>query len=163
MWEFIMLRVVNLTKSYVNRVLFANLSFDVGDRDRYALIGPNGSGKTTLFDIIYGETSPDSGQIIKRKEGTIGYLRQDINPKSQNQLLTEVESSPTAITSLAERIHAVQKTLEANTESDNHEKLLRQLGELQHSYELAGGYSVKHEAQTILSTGFSNLLYPSAE
>ena len=161
-----MLRAVNLTKSYVNRVLFANLSFDVGDRDRYALIGPNGSGKTTLFDIIYGETSPDSGQIIKRKDGTIGYLRQDINPTSQNQLLTEVESSPTAITSLAERIHTVQKTLEANAESDNHEKLLRQLGELQHSYELVGGYSVKHEAQTILSgLGFkqSDFIRPLSE
>jgi ATP-binding cassette subfamily F protein 3 len=146
-----MLGVSNLTKSYVNRVLFSNLSFDVGDRDRYALIGPNGSGKTTLFDIIYGETSPDSGQIIKRKDGTIGYLRQDINPTSQNQLLAEVESSPTVITSLAERIHNVQKELEDDTKSENHEKLVRQLGELQHSYELAGGYTVKHEAQTILS------------
>ena len=47
-----MLRAENITKSYVDRVLFANLSFDIGDRDRIALIGPNGSGKTTLFDII---------------------------------------------------------------------------------------------------------------
>ena len=64
-----MLRAEGITKSYVDRVLFANLSFDIGDRDRIALIGPNGSGKTTLFDIIAGEILPDAGQLIKRKDG----------------------------------------------------------------------------------------------
>ncbi len=146
-----MLRVADITKSYADRVLFANLSFDVGDRDRIALIGPNGSGKTTLFDIIDGDTSPDSGQVIKRKDGTIGYLHQDINPTSERQLLDEVENAATEITGIAGRMSAVQKALEEDTSSDNHDKLLRQLGELQHSFELAGGYTVRHEAQTILS------------
>ncbi|HEX9896218.1 MAG TPA: ABC-F family ATP-binding cassette domain-containing protein [Dehalococcoidales bacterium] len=146
-----MLRVANITKSYADRVLFADLSFDVGDKDRIALIGPNGSGKTTLFDIIYGETSPDSGQVIKRKDGTIGYLRQDINPTSHKQLLDEVENASKEIADIAEKMNVVQKALEEDSGADNHDKLLRQLGELQHSYELAGGYTVRHEAQTILS------------
>jgi len=55
------------------------------------LIGANGSGKTTLFDIVAGVTLPDSGQIIKSKDSTIGYLHQDINPTSKNKLLDEVE------------------------------------------------------------------------
>ena len=154
-----MLRVADITKSYADRVLFANLSFDVGDSDRIALIGPNGSGKTTLFDIIDGEILPDSGQVIKRKDGTIGYLRQDINPSSKNPLLEEVESASKEITAIAEKMSAVQKALE-DTDSDNHDKLLRQLGELQHSFELAGGYSVHHEAQAILSgLGFKQTDY----
>ncbi|MDD5288467.1 MAG: ABC-F family ATP-binding cassette domain-containing protein, partial [Dehalococcoidales bacterium] len=146
-----MLQVTDITKSYADRVLFADLSFDVGDRDRIALIGPNGSGKTTLFDIVGGNTSPDSGQVTKRKDGTIGYLRQDINPTSGKQLLDEVENASKEISDIAGKITAVQKALEEYTGSDTHDKLLRQLGELQHSYELAGGYSVHHEAQTILS------------
>lgn len=154
-----MLRVADITKSYADRVLFANLSFDVGDSDRIALIGPNGSGKTTLFDIIDGETLPDSGQVIKRKDGTIGYLRQDINTSSKNPLLEEVESASKEITAIAEKMSAVHKGLE-DTDSDNHEKLLRQLGELQHSFELAGGYSVHYEAQAILSgLGFKQTDY----
>ena len=146
-----MLQATNISKSYADRVLFANLSFDVGDKDHIALIGANGSGKTTLFDIINGDISPDSGQIIKRKDGTIGYLHQDINPTSQRQLLDEVENSLTVVTELGQRINNVQKALEINNDVDSHNKLLRQLGELQHSYELAGGYSARHEAQTILS------------
>jgi ATP-binding cassette subfamily F protein uup len=61
-----MLSVSNITKAYVDRVLFSNLSFNVNARDRIALIGANGSGKTTLLDILAGESSPDSGQIIKQ-------------------------------------------------------------------------------------------------
>lgn len=154
-----MLRVADITKSYADRVLFANLSFDVGDRDRIALIGPNGSGKTTLFDIISGETSPDSGQVIKSKESTIGYLRQDINPASMKRLLDEVESASTEITGITEKMTAVEKALE-DASSSNHDKLLFQLGELQHSYELAGGYTIQHEAQAILSgLGFKQTDY----
>jgi ATP-binding cassette subfamily F protein 3 len=154
-----MLRAENITKSYVDRVLFANISFDIGDRDRIALIGPNGSGKTTLFDIINGNTLPDSGKIIKSKDSTIGYLRQDINPGSKNPLLEEVESASTEITAIAEKMAVVHKGLE-DSDTTNHDRLLNQLGDLQHSYELAGGYDVHHEAQAILSgLGFKQTDY----
>jgi ATP-binding cassette subfamily F protein 3 len=96
-----MLRIADINKSYADRVLFAHLNFDIGDRDRIALIGPNGSGKTTLFNIINGEMSPDSGQVIKRKDATIGYLHQDINPASVKQLLDEVEGASEKITQVS--------------------------------------------------------------
>lgn len=144
-----MLRAASITKSYADRVLFADLTFDVGEHDRIALIGANGSGKTTLFDIVYGETSSDSGQIIKSKGLTIGYLRQDVNPTSEKRLLDDVESSSQAA-ALALKIDGVQRALETAM-GENHDRLLRQLGELQHSYEAADGYSLKHEAQAILS------------
>jgi ATP-binding cassette subfamily F protein 3 len=144
-----MLRAAGITKSYADRVLFADLTFDVGERDRIALIGANGSGKTTLFDILDGETSADSGQLIRAKDLTIGYLRQDINPTSQKRLLEDVENS-SQVAALARKMDEIQKALETAA-GENHDRLLRQLGELQHSYEAAGGYSLKHEAQTILS------------
>ena len=154
-----MLRAEGISKSYVDRVLFANLSFDIGDRDRIALIGANGSGKTTLFDIINGDTRPDSGQIIKRKDGTIGYLRQDINPGSKNPLLEEVENAAKDVNEIAGKMAVVHKAL-ADGDPINYDKLLTQLGDLQHSYELAGGYDVHHEAQAILSgLGFKQTDY----
>jgi ATP-binding cassette subfamily F protein 3 len=154
-----MLRADNISKSYADRVLFAGINFDIGDRDRVALIGANGSGKTTLFDIVAGVTLPDSGQIIKSKDSTIGYLHQDINPTSKNKLLDEVESASKEIREIAEKIDAIHKALES-ADTSNHEKLLNQLGALQHGYELAGGYDVHHEAQAILSgLGFKQTDY----
>ncbi|HXX59318.1 MAG TPA: ABC-F family ATP-binding cassette domain-containing protein [Dehalococcoidales bacterium] len=145
-----MLRAVDISKSYVERKLFTDLSLDIGDHDRIALIGPNGSGKTTLFAIIAGELIPDSGQIIRSKDSTIGYLRQDINPASKNKLLEEVENAPADIKELERRIASVHESL-AQAPHGEHDRLVRQLGELQHRYETIGGYDVRHEAQTILS------------
>ena len=138
-----MLRADNISKSYADRVLFAGINFDIGDRDRVALIGANGSGKTTLFDIVAGVTLPDSGQIIKSKDSTIGYLHQDINPTSKNKLLDEVESASKEIREIAEKIDAIHKALES-ADTSNHEKLLNQLGALQHSYELGMMSTTKH-------------------
>jgi len=62
-----MLRVADIVKSYADRVLFANLSFDIGDRDRIALIGPNGSGKNDIIRYNRRRDPPDSGQVIKKQ------------------------------------------------------------------------------------------------
>ena len=51
-----MLNVSNISKAYGDRTLFDGVGFDIGTRDRIALIGANGSGKTTLFDIVTGDT-----------------------------------------------------------------------------------------------------------
>jgi len=74
-------------------------------------------------------------------------------------LLDEVEDAATEISTIAEKINALHKALE-NTDTAAHDKLLTQLGELQHSYEIAGGYDVRHEAQAILSgLGFKQTDY----
>nr|MBC8273454.1 ATP-binding cassette domain-containing protein [Chloroflexota bacterium] len=49
-----MLSISDISKSYGGQTLFSAVTFNVGARDRIAIIGPNGSGKTTLFDIIAG-------------------------------------------------------------------------------------------------------------
>jgi ATP-binding cassette subfamily F protein 3 len=86
-------------------------------------------------------------------------LHQDINPTSKNKLLDEVESASKEIREIAEKIDAIHKALES-ADTSNHEKLLNQLGALQHGYELAGGYDVHHEAQAILSgLGFKQTDY----
>ncbi|MDO8636098.1 MAG: ABC-F family ATP-binding cassette domain-containing protein, partial [Dehalococcoidia bacterium] len=111
----------------------------------------NGSGKTTLLDVLAGEISPDSGQIFKQKNVTIGYLKQDIRPSSEKQLLQEVLSATAAINTMAHRITVIQEALAVNNGADDHEKLLRELGVLQSAHEAAGGYDVEHEAKAILS------------
>jgi ATP-binding cassette subfamily F protein 3 len=144
-----MLRISNFSKSYAQRVLFAGLDCNINPGDRIALLGPNGSGKTTLLDIIAGNTAPDTGQIIKQKDLTIGFLKQDINPSKEKQLLEGVLSGSPKMAAMISRISVIQETL--SRETDNHERLLRELGELQSEFEAAGGYDIEHEAKTILS------------
>jgi ATP-binding cassette subfamily F protein 3 len=146
-----MLNVSNVSKSYGERVLFSNITFNVSAGDRIALIGPNGSGKTTLMDILACETDPDSGKLHKEKDITVGYLKQNISPSSNKQLLQEVLNASETINTLAHRMTVIHEALESGTGADNNHKLVRDLGELQYAYETAGGYRIEHEAKAILS------------
>jgi len=57
------LDVINLTKSFGNRVLIDNLSFSVPKGAIVGIIGPNGAGKSTLFKMMSGTEMPDSGNV----------------------------------------------------------------------------------------------------
>ena len=156
-----MLSISDISKTYGNQTLFKAVTFNMGVRDRIAIIGPNGSGKTTLFNIIAGNTLPDSGSVNMPKETTIGYLEQEITPFSKRQLLDDVANASTGISKLAHKIQVLQEELAGREDGDNSKALLRELGELQHSFEFAGGYSVEHEARSVLSgLGFAESDFP---
>jgi len=144
------LTVTNADKAYADRTLFSAVSFTVGARDRVAVIGPNGCGKTTLFEIIVGNIRPDAGSVTMHRGMTIGYLEQDIAQSPEGRLLADVASASTRITGLAHRIEVLQETLAEEPDSENTPALLEELGSLQHSYEVAGGYDAEHEAKIIL-------------
>ncbi|MFC2050463.1 ABC-F family ATP-binding cassette domain-containing protein [Chloroflexota bacterium] len=146
-----MLSISDISKSYGDQTLFSAVTFNVGARDRIAIIGTNGSGKTTLFDIIAGNVLPDSGSVNIQRETTIGYLEQEISLSSEKQLLDDVANASTRISKLAHKIQVLQEELAGEADGEISKKLLHELGELQHSFEFAGGYSAEHEAKAVLS------------
>ncbi len=147
-----MLRVSDLSKSFADRMLFSGVSFNIESKDRIALIGPNGSGKTTLLDIVAGTKAPDSGEVVKRKNLTIGYLRQDISPFSTRQLLDDLLLASPKVNALLQRIGRLQEKLaHARAGKEVQQGVLEELGNLQNAYEAAGGYDLEHEAKAILS------------
>lgn len=146
-----MLSISNISKSYGDQTLFSAVTFNVGARDRIAIIGPNGSGKTTLFGIIAGNVLPDSGSVYMQRETTISYLEQEISPSSERQLLDDVANASTRISKLAHKIQVLQEELAGGADGESLKELLHELGELQHSFEFAGGYSAEHEAKSVLS------------
>ncbi|UCB42190.1 MAG: ABC-F family ATP-binding cassette domain-containing protein [Dehalococcoidales bacterium] len=146
-----MLNIHNISKSYGDKTLFSAISLTVGPKDRIAVIGANGSGKTTLFDIIANKTSPDSGGVTIRKKTTIGYLEQDIAISPEGYLLEDVAAASPQIAQLADRIELLQNKLAEQSTAHDHERLLHELGEAQHAYEVTGGYDIEHKARIILS------------
>jgi zinc transport system ATP-binding protein len=69
----------NLVKRFGERAVLQNISIDVEQSKIVTLIGPNGAGKTTLVRILLGLTSPDEGQITRRKDLKIGYMPQKLS------------------------------------------------------------------------------------
>lgn len=71
------LHVEKLAKSYGEKKLFSNLSFDLKRGEKIALIGENGRGKTTLFKIIMDKLKPDSGVKVLGANVNVGYYDQE--------------------------------------------------------------------------------------
>jgi ATPase subunit of ABC transporter with duplicated ATPase domains len=72
-----LISVSSLAKSFGDRTLFANASFQLNPGERYGLVGANGSGKTTLLNILTGSIEASEGQVSIPKSARVGVLKQD--------------------------------------------------------------------------------------
>lgn len=70
------LNIQNLTLAFGENVLFENISFEMGDKDKVGLVGANGAGKTSLFKVLTGEYSATSGGAFIGKNVKLGYMEQ---------------------------------------------------------------------------------------
>ncbi|MDE2780903.1 MAG: ABC-F family ATP-binding cassette domain-containing protein [Chloroflexota bacterium] len=145
-----MLVANDITKSYSDRTLFSGLTLNIGAGERIALVGPNGSGKTTLMDILAGETAPDTGNIIRQRGISVGYLKQEAAAFSGKSLLQEVLDAGVEARSIAEDISAAREELSTETDPDRQEELLLCLGALDAALEAAGGEDRDYQAKAIL-------------
>ena len=161
-----MLFVSDISKVYSNRTLFSGLTLNVAAGDRIALVGANGSGKTTLMDILAGETAPDTGSISKRRNVTMGYLRQEPTSFTGKPLLEEVLDARSEVNALVVKISDAQEALSSETDPVRQGYLLDRLSKLDMALEAAGGDDREHEAKAILSgLGFKqgDFLRPMSE
>ncbi len=71
------LSIENLSKSYGDRLLFADIAFGVDEGEKIGIVARNGTGKSTLLRILAGEESPDDGRVVYRRDLRVGYLPQE--------------------------------------------------------------------------------------
>lgn len=76
--------VENISKSYGELELFSNLSFSIHKDDKIAFVAKNGSGKTSILNILSGDDTPDTGQVVMRNGLRISFLSQ--SPKFDDNL-----------------------------------------------------------------------------
>jgi ATP-binding cassette subfamily F protein 3 len=74
-----MITVQNLAKRFGNTVLFEDVTFTIGNKEKVGLVGRNGLGKTTLLKIIAGIEQPDEGSVAIPRHYTIGYMSQQLH------------------------------------------------------------------------------------
>ena len=147
-----MMNIHNLSISFQGEYLFEDITFKLGNGDRVGLIGKNGAGKSTMLKILSKEMEPDSGQIAADKELKIGFLKQDIDFVLGRTVLEEAYEAFTEIKQLEAKMEAVNTQMAERTdyESEGYHQLMVDINELQHQYEILGGYNYQGDTEKIL-------------
>ena len=127
-----MLAVKNLRVEFGPRVIFKDLTFSVGERERIAFAGHNGAGKSTLMKCIGGVLEPNGGEITKPKDARIGYLPQEGIHIKGISLYDETESAFATTKAYQDEIARLEATLpELDPRSAPYSNALERIGELE--------------------------------
>jgi ATP-binding cassette, subfamily F, member 3 len=147
-----MLNIHNLSVSFQGEYLFEGITFMLSPGTRVGLVGKNGAGKSTLLKIISGEQEYDEGAIATDKEISIGFLKQDIDFTKGRTVLEEAYEAFTEIKKLEKQLEEINTQLATRTdyESEGYNQLMIDLNEVQHQYEIHGGYNYQGETERIL-------------
>lgn len=86
----IIMQASKVERSFAGDVLFQNITFQIGDRDRIALVGRNGAGKSTLLKILVGVEEATSGEISRKKDLSLSYLSQSSSLDSNLSIYEEM-------------------------------------------------------------------------
>jgi ATP-binding cassette subfamily F protein 3 len=145
-----MLTVSQLSKSFVGRALFDDVSLQVNRGDRIGLVGPNGAGKSTLFALLLGDVSPDQGTIAIEKNATIGFLPQETAAAGDETVLE------LALAVSPELVHA-QKVIKQHEAGHEHEpEHEHEAGDAAyhnalHVFDEHGGWELEPKAKRVLA------------
>lgn len=102
------LQIENLTKSYGDRLLFADVTFGINEGDKIGLIAKNGMGKTTLLRCIAGQESVDSGTVTFTSGLRMGFLEQS---PQLDENLTVTETCLQADSAVTQAIRTYEEAL----------------------------------------------------
>ncbi|MGB0304559.1 MAG: ABC-F family ATP-binding cassette domain-containing protein [Flavobacteriaceae bacterium] len=147
-----MLNIHNVSVSFQGSALFDGVTLQLKGGDRAGLIGKNGTGKSTLLKIIAGQQEYDTGQIATDKEISVGYLRQDIDFEHGRTVLQEAYLAFDTLQRFEQQLAQINQELAERTDYESHaySALIEQLSDIQHQYEIHGGYLYQGETERIL-------------
>ncbi len=149
-----------LGKSYGALDVFDGVNCRIEHGDRIGLVGPNGEGKTTLLRILAGLEAPSAGQVVTRRGLRIGYLSQDPPAAAEGTLQEDLLSVFEPLREQQAQLAALEQQLAATSDGVEHDTLLHTYGEIQHAFEVGGGYTYELHVQQVLSgLGFEPVEY----
>jgi len=153
-----MIQLSALTKTFGDRVLLDNVTWQLGDRDRVALCGPNGVGKTTLLKMLAGLEDLDGGAIIKPSALTVGYLPQDGLSHGGRTLVEEAQTAFQGLLDMKAEMHAIEDRLgDPEASDEEHARMLVRYSELQEQFRRRDGYAIDLRVSTVLrGLGFTD-------
>lgn len=153
----IMISVDNVTVEFGGRALFSDVTFNINEKDRIALMGKNGAGKSTLLKIIAGKDKATRGKISAPSDAIIAYLPQHLLMEDDSTVFEETTKAFSKILSMKAEIDELNHQLETRTdyESDAYMNIIEQVSEVSEKYYSIEEINFDAEVEkTLLGLGF---------
>ena len=136
------LQVENISKSYGDRVLFSNISFNINEGDKIALVAPNGTGKSSLLKILAGiEHSDRGGEVKFMRDIRVAFLDQNTAYNPDNTIFEEVYSR---MSNLSPALVEYEKALESGD--------AKRLEQAMAAMDATDGWSIEQNIRQVLTS-----------
>ncbi|HIB3426768.1 TPA: ABC-F family ATP-binding cassette domain-containing protein [Streptococcus pyogenes] len=146
----IILQGNKLERSFSEDVLFQNISLQVDERDRIALVGPNGAGKSTLLKLLVGEETPTSGEVNTKKDLTLSYLAQNSRFESDQTIYEEMLKVFEALRQDEKRLRQMEMDM-ATVSGQVLTRLMTDYDLLTEHFRQQGGFTYESDIKAILN------------
>src|SRR4028118_663488 len=131
-----MISVDAVSVEFNGAALFSNITFNINENDRIALMGKNGAGKSTLLKISAGVNRPARGKVAAPKDAVIAYLPQHLLTEDDCSVFEETSKAFFKILNMKKQMDELNLALETRTdyESEEYYKIIEQVSELSEKY-----------------------------
>ena len=153
-----MISVDAVSVEFNGSALFSNVSFNINENDRIALMGKNGAGKSTLLKIIAGVNKPTRGKVSAPKDAVIAYLPQHLLTEDNCTVFEEASKAFAKVLDMKKQMDELNAQLETRTDydSDEYYKIIEQVSELGEKYYSIEEINFDAEVEkTLKGLGFS--------
>ena len=145
----------NISKSFGVEPVIRNVSFNVEDQEKVAIVGINGAGKSTLLKIIVGELPADEGTVTLAKGKTLGYLAQHQDMDDARTIYETVLEGKRQLIDMEQKIRELEEGMQSVSKEEM-ESYMESYHKLLHEFEAMDGYSYRSEVSGVLKgLGFS--------
>lgn len=163
-----MITVEGLTVEFGGTTLFKDISFQINENDRIALMGKNGAGKSTLLKILAGVRNATRGSVSVPKDCVVAYLPQHLMTEDGRTVREEASQAFAHLMEVEAEIDRLNKELAERTdyESDKYMALIERVSEISEKfYAIDMTHFDEDVEKTLLGLGFerNDLNRPTSE
>ena len=152
-----MISAENLTVEFSGSTLFKDISFQINEKDRIALMGKNGAGKSTLLKILAGEQTPTRGTVTVPKDTVVAYLPQHLMTQDGRTVFEETAQVFNYLKETEKEIERINNELSTRTdyESDEYMKLIEAVSTLSEKFYAIDNVHFDEDVErTLMGLGF---------
>ena len=131
-----MVSVDGLTVEFGGTTLFSDISFQINEKDRIALMGKNGAGKSTLLKILAGVRQPTRGKVTAPKDCVVAYLPQHLMTEDGRTVFEEASQAFAHLREMEQEIDRMNNELATRTdyESDSYMELIEKVAAMSEKF-----------------------------